>query len=119
MAAVGIIKKTLSVPTADIGVASVNLDIDVAFNNHVAALVRWDSIAGTPTGTVQFAASMDGTNFVLIASPAAATLTTAGGSSLFEDQNFEGVKLRLVYTFGNETDLTGTIDVDILAEKPR
>lgn len=117
MAAVGVIKKTLSVPTADIGVASVNLDLDVAFNNHVAALVRWASIGGVPSGTVQFAASMDGTNFILLGS--ATNLTAGAGSVLFEDQNFEGQTIRVVYTFGDETDETGTIDVDILGEKPR
>ncbi len=114
--AIGNISKTKSVPSASIGTASVNLDTDTVFNNKVAGLVRWAAIAGTPTGTVQFASSLNGTNFTKLGS--ATTLTTAGGEVLFEDSNFEGKKLRLIYTFGDETDATGTIDVDFLADKP-
>ncbi len=81
MAAVGVIKKTLSVPIASIGTANTNLDLDVAFNNHVAARVRWASLGGSVTGTVQFAVSMDGTNFTLLGS---ATNLDADGDVIFE-----------------------------------
>lgn len=112
---IGNIKKTRSVPTASIGVANVNLDQDVVFNTHVVARVRWASLGGSVTGTTQFAASMDGTNFILLGSTQA---LDADGDVIFEDQNFEGVKIRVVYTSGTETDATGSIDVDFLAEKP-
>lgn len=113
---IGNIKKTRSVPTASIGTANANLDQDVVFNNHIAVNVRWAgiTIGGSP-GTVQFAASTDGTNFSLIGS---ATTLTAAGNVVYEDQNFEGIKARIVYTSGTETDATGSIDADFLAEKP-